>query len=61
MMALTWQCTDLAGDACQKPARGLHLFFLGMQAQHYAAVAGLPLLPAGSQVLLAWASLHNVK
>ena len=35
--------------------------FSVMQAQHYAAVAGLPLLPAGAQVLLAWASLHSAK
>lgn len=32
-----------------------------MEAQRCAAGAGLPLLPAGAQVLLAWASLHSVK
>lgn len=35
--------------------------FSVIEAQHYAVVAELPLLPAGAQVLLAWASLHSVK
>lgn len=52
VVALTRYSTILVRDT-QEPGT-----FSAMQAQLYSAVAGLPLLSAGVQVLLAWASLH---
>lgn len=55
VVALAWHSTKLVRETREAGV------FSEMEAQHYAAGAGLALLPAGAQVLLAWASLHSLK